>query len=606
MFNIEWETQFFFVENMEGEAHCLICNKIIAHVTRYSLCRHYESSHNQYDLILGTERSSLLLQKKAEYYLNYFDYINNNNKNNNKSKKPHECPKEKNTIQKEKASYIVSLSLAKQCRPFSDGVFFKELCQNVLECFGEEGRTLCRIIATIPLSKQTIARRTQDISAYIQSCTQKRLSDCKFFSLCLDESTDSNNLCQLVMCVRTINENFEIFEEIVSISSLHGNVKGVTLYEAVNEHVFSIVDKNKLSSICTDGAKVMVGKKNGLVGYLLKNNIKIPTFHCIIHQQTLFSKELNMVGAMDIAIKIINKIKGGHNALNHRKFKQFLKELHAEHGDLLLYTEVRWLSRGKSLKRLFDLRKEIVLFLEQDSSSTSQTLITSLKSPDFLLDLAFLCDFTELLNKLNLSLQGKNRNIFDLLTSIDQFGYKLQILIDQIKKNDSTNMPCTTAIIQEFSNQNKLETYADIVDRVLKNYENRFSDFNIIRNVIELHNNPLYCTLHNQDPEIQEELLKMRSDLSLPIESGINFWTKIDEKIYFNIKTQILKLYSMFGSTYKCEVSFSTLKLVQNKYRNNLSDQHIADLIRIKEYNSDINLDKVMENSLLNICTNCT
>ena len=42
-----------------------------------------------------------------------------------------------------------------------------------------------------------------------------------------------------------------------------------------------------------------------------------------------------MNSTMNIAVKIINKIKGGHNALKHRKFKDFL-EINSEYGDLLL------------------------------------------------------------------------------------------------------------------------------------------------------------------------------------------------------------------------------------------------------------------------------
>lgn len=49
---------------------------------------------------------------------------------------------------------------------------------------------------------------------------------------------------------------------------------------------------------------------------------------------------------MKTVTKIVNIIKGGHNALNHRKFKLFLEEINAEYTDLVMFTEVRWLSRG--------------------------------------------------------------------------------------------------------------------------------------------------------------------------------------------------------------------------------------------------------------------
>ena len=37
--------------------------------------------------------------------------------------------------------------------------------------------------------------------------------------------------------------------------SLHGHVAGQALFDAIDSKVFSIVDKNKLASIWSDGAK---------------------------------------------------------------------------------------------------------------------------------------------------------------------------------------------------------------------------------------------------------------------------------------------------------------------------------------------------------------
>jgi len=59
---------------------------------------------------------------------------------------------------------------------------------------------------------------------------------------------------------------------------------------------------------------------------------------------------------MKDVVKIVNFIRS--RALNHREFKNFLSEIDAEQGDVIYFTDVRWLSRGKVLKRVFDLKKQ--------------------------------------------------------------------------------------------------------------------------------------------------------------------------------------------------------------------------------------------------------
>lgn len=83
-------------------------------------------------------------------------------------------------------------------------------------------------------------------------------------------------------------------------------------------------------------------------------------------------------------------------------FNHFLKIL-----KLVMYTEVRWLSRDRCLDRFFSLRTEIALFIDPEfpNSKTNQSLIEKLKSLDFLKSLAFLTDLSKHINNLKLHLQ---------------------------------------------------------------------------------------------------------------------------------------------------------------------------------------------------------
>ncbi len=81
--------------------------------------------------------------------------------------------------------------------------------------------------------------------------------------------------------------------------------------------------------------------------------------HCIIHRESLASKtldsELNSV--LKCAIKIVNHIKS--HPVNSRLLATLCNEMGSQHEALLFHTEVRWLSRGKALGRLYELREEV-------------------------------------------------------------------------------------------------------------------------------------------------------------------------------------------------------------------------------------------------------
>ena len=65
---------------------------------------------------------------------------------------------------------------------------------------------------------------------------------------------------------------------------------------------------------------------------------------------------------MNPVIKMVNLIRS--HVLNYRQFTEMLKETDTEPVDLPYYTAVRWISCGKVLTRVFELRKKFCEFLE--------------------------------------------------------------------------------------------------------------------------------------------------------------------------------------------------------------------------------------------------
>ena len=95
-------------------------------------------------------------------------------------------------------------------------------------------------------------------------------------------------------------------------------VKGATTGSDIHKDVLECLEENKLElkkkSATKDGAHAMVGVRKGFVS-LLEKYIKEPGFqnqiikiHCIIHQEALCAKYLEMQEVMNILVKLVNLI----------------------------------------------------------------------------------------------------------------------------------------------------------------------------------------------------------------------------------------------------------------------------------------------------------
>ncbi|CAK1597490.1 unnamed protein product [Parnassius mnemosyne] len=274
----------------------------------------------------------------------------------------------------------------------------------------------------IQLNRMTIQRRIMSLSGNIAEQLNEKTKFIEFFSLALDESTDISSTAQLLIFIRGVTQDFEVVEELLGMCSLKGQTRGVDILNVLlDECSKTDLDISKLSGVATDGAPSMIGVNSGLVTLLKKHlqekNINaedLMKFHCIIHQEALCSKKIEFQNVIKVVVSTVNFIKS--RGLNHRQFKQFLDDIESEYGDLLYYTEVRWLSRGLTLERFLNLLEKIGIFLAK-----KQRDVPELKNTDWLCDLAFLVDITNHLNVLNTRLQGKNQLISQLYANVSSF-----------------------------------------------------------------------------------------------------------------------------------------------------------------------------------------
>ena len=96
-------------------------------------------------------------------------------------------------------SYLISLRIAKANKPHTIGktLVLPAIKDTVKVFFGDKSR---KEIESIFISNNTIARRIDEISQWVEN----RVIESPFFSLQLDESTELQRLCQLLVFVRYI------------------------------------------------------------------------------------------------------------------------------------------------------------------------------------------------------------------------------------------------------------------------------------------------------------------------------------------------------------------------------------------------------------------
>ena len=150
--------------------------------------------------------------------------------------------------------------------------------------------------------------------------------------------------------------------------------------------------------------------------------------HCYIHRQNLASKkitpEFNEV--LSKSFKIINYIK--KQCFKYKNVKNLWDEMGCHPQNLLFHSEVRWLSGGEALNRLYELQKRVELFIIDNKGDLSHYF----QDKKWVARLAYLSEICSYINELNLKLQGPNTIIFDAWNKIESFKKKLKLWLIMI------------------------------------------------------------------------------------------------------------------------------------------------------------------------------
>lgn len=166
------------------------------------------------------------------------------------------------------------------------------------------------------------------------------------------------------------------------------------------------------------------------------------------------SYELKTV--LDQAVQIVNNIKS--RPLQSRLFKKVCEDIGSQHQSLFLHTQVKWLSRGRVLYRLFELRNELkIFFTTQPVSASTIPFVELLYDEPWLMKLAYLADIFDKL-VISKALQGRNTTKFTVHDKMSSHENKLDFWIECVDQN---NYECFT-ILNDFLKENELQVTSDV------------------------------------------------------------------------------------------------------------------------------------------------
>ncbi|XP_051965270.1 zinc finger BED domain-containing protein 5-like [Xyrauchen texanus] len=376
----------------------------------------------------------------------------------------------------------------------------------------------------------------------------------EYFALQLDESTDVANQAQFMVYISFLRQD--------KCRPLEGRTTGQDIFNMMDQFMtVNSIDWSRCVGVCTDGAAAMTG---GVVTLIKAKAPNAVATHCMLHREALVAKRIDDLRlVLRNVVKTVNYIKS--HPLKHRLFGFLCKEMGADYESLLLHSEVRWLSRGAVLNRVYALRKEMREFLSGEKSE----LASCFEDGSWILKLSYMADFFQHLSFLNQSMQGHNVHTLNAQDKVCAFTQKLSLWESKLKEGVTEMFP--------LYNQECISSTADNITPIIQShlshlqgyFKQYFPDLNnthldYVRNLFA----PGIGT--HLDLAAQEQLIYLTNEggikTKFPCLPLSEFWMSV-RKDYPVLSEKAIKCLLPFATTYLCEAGFSALKVLQSKHR---------------------------------------
>lgn len=249
----------------------------------------------------------------------------------------------------------------------------------------------------------------------------------------------------------------------------------------------------------------------------------------------------------------------------------------AEYKCLIYHSEVRWLSRGKVLARLYELKEELMVFFIQEDDEYCSDLWAD---DNWRAKLAYLADIFHHLNLVNTNLQGPNENILTSTDKLTAFKDKVKLWLLNMDAGQTGMFPLFTG--EENHNPLVLETVKAHLSSLESNLNSYFPDLDVDR--YHWIRNPFLAIPDTAEVELQGEGIDLKNDRTLKLKFGEmslnSFWVSIQRE-YPLLSKEAIRVLLQFSTSWLCEHGFSALTNIKTKRRQKMLSSTLEDNMRI-------------------------
>ena len=490
------------------------------------------------------------------------------------------------------SSFQIAHVLMQQKKPYSEAESVIKPCLKIVANLCHGGKQAVDKVEQIPLSNDTMSVRGSMIADDIKQQLIAKLKEAPCFALQLDETADIKHDAQLIVYCRFPDKSVKkIVEHFLFCLPVGVQTTGEFIFSKLDEFFLNEnLSWQNCVAVTTDGAAAMTGKHRGATALIKLRSPECKLLHCILHREALASKKLRAHSSdkaseldklMSDVVKIVNAIRP--KAKTSRLFFKLCDEMSANHKTLLLHSEVRWLSRGKVLQRVLLLRNELYKFLKSRNDESGLLFEDDI----WISKLHYMASVFNHLNQLNLSLQGKGGDIFDVSGKIETMKLKIKTWQSNVGKNNLSNFPNLENYMKECNWEDNAPELENRITTIILDHLQLLSENFEMYFPTKLHQdlekemwiiNPFIADHLSQTNlgDMMETLLELHNDFSQKSFFKTHpyygdYWVSLLEfPEYKTIALKALQELVLMPTTYLSEKGFSCLVELKTKKRNAL------------------------------------